>query len=98
MSIEPTAYSPDARHANRALSHAYWALGVAAGLAVLRSLPLPPADGIVEITWGAWILFEVVQAARYAVKAGKAAARDGRSLRLSIYEGAFLSAPRGESE
>lgn len=98
MSTEPTAYSLDARYANRAISHAYWALGIAIGLAVLHSLPLPPADGIVEITWGAWILFEVVQVARYAVKAGKAAARDGRSLRLSIYDGAFLSAPKGKSE
>lgn len=98
MSIEPTAYSPDARYANRALSHAYWALGVAIGLAVLHSLPLPPADGIVEITWGAWTLFEVVQVVRYAVKARKAAARDGRSIRLSIYEGAFLSAPKEQSK
>lgn len=98
MSTDTTAYSPDARYANRALSHAYWALGVAIGLAVLHNLPLLPADGIVEITWGTWILFEVVQVVRYAVKAGKAAARDGRSLRLSIYEGAFLSASKGKSE
>lgn len=98
MSATLTAYSLDARYANRALSHAYWALGVAIGLAVLHSLPLLPADGIVEITWGAWILFEVVQVARYSVKARKASIRGGRSLRLSVYEGAFLSAPKEQSK
>lgn len=98
MSPKPGTYTlthPNAVHANRALSHAYWALGVAAVSAALHLLDLAPADRFLDIILGIWILFEFSQVIRYGVKSIKAGIRDGRVLAISIHEGAFVSIPEG---
>lgn len=94
MSPKPGTYSlthPNAVYANRALNHAYWALGVAAVSALLHLLDLDPADRFLDIILGIWILFEFSQIALYGVKSLKAGRRDGRVAALSIREGAFVS-------
>lgn len=96
MSPKPGTYTltrPNAVYANRALSHAYWALGVAAVSAILHLLDLDPADRFLDIILGIWILFEFSQVIRYGVKSIKAGIRDGRVLAISIHEGAFVSIP-----
>ena len=87
--------SPNAVYANRALNHAYWALGATIFVMVLHTLT--SADGLLDIVWGAWMLFEFSQIVRYGVKSIKAGIRDGRVLTLSIREGAFVSIPEGEA-
>ena len=94
MSPKPGTYSltsPNAVYANRALNHAYWALGATIFVMVLHTLT--SADGLLDIGWGAWMLFELGQAIRYGVKPIKAGIRDGRVLALSIHEGALVSIP-----
>lgn len=94
MSPKPGTYSltsPNAVYANRALSHAYRALGVAAVSAILHLLDLAPADRFLDIVLGIWILFEFSQIIRYGIKSIKAGIRDGRVLAISIREGAFVS-------
>ena len=96
MSPKPGTYTlthPNAVYANRALSHAYWAPGVAAVSAALHLLDLAPADRFLDIILGIWILFEFSQVIRYGVKSIKAGIRDGRVLAISIHEGAFVSIP-----
>ena len=96
MSPKPGTYTlthPNAVYANRALSHAYRALGVAAVIAILHLLDLDPADRFLDIILGIWILFEFSQTVRYGVKALKAGRRDGRVLAISIREGALVSIP-----
>ena len=96
MSPKPGTYTlthPNAVYANRAISHAYWALGVAAVGAALHLLDLAPADRFLDIILGIWILFEFSQIIRYGVKSIKAGIRDGRLLAISIHEGAFVSIP-----
>ena len=51
------------------------------------------ADGLLDIVWGAWMVFEFSQIVRYGVKAIKAGIRDRRVLAFSIREGAFVSVP-----
>ena len=84
--------SPNAVYANRALNHAYWALGATIFVMILHTLTA--ADGLLDIVWGAWMLFEFSQLVRYGVKAIKAGIRDGRALALSIREGALVSIPK----
>ena len=84
----------NAVYANRALNHAYWALGVTAVFMLLRSVG--PAEALLEALWALWMLFEFSQIIRYGIKSTKAGIRDGRSLTLSIREGAFVSIPEGE--
>ena len=91
MSTDATAYAPNARYANRALSHAYWALGVAAVLGIAHFLYA--IDGVAALVLGAWISVEVLQVARYSIKSLRAGLRDGRVLWVSISDGAFLSIP-----
>lgn len=94
MSPKPGTYSlasPNAVYANRALNHAYWALGATIFVMVLHTLT--SADGLLDIVWGAWMLFEFSQIIRYGVKSIKAGIRDGRVLAISIREGAFVSVP-----
>lgn len=94
MSLKPGTYSltsPNAVYANRALNHAYWALGATIFVMVLHTLTA--ADGLLDIAWGAWMLFEFSQIVRYGVKAIKAGIRDRRVLAFSIREGAFVSVP-----
>ena len=86
--------SPNAVHANHALNHAYWALGATVFVMVLHTLT--SADGLLDIVWGAWMLFEFSQIVRYGVKAIKAGIRDRRVLAFSIREGAFVSVPEKE--
>lgn len=96
MSPNPGTYTlthPNAVYANRALSHAYWALGVTAVFMLLRSVG--PAEALLEALWALWMLFEFSQIIRYGIKSIKAGIRDGRSLTLSIREGAFVSVPEG---
>lgn len=92
MSPKPGTYSltsPNAVYANRALNHAYWALGATIFVMVLHTLTT--ADGLLDILWGAWMLFELGQVVRYGVKSIKAGIRDGRVLAISIREGALVS-------
>ena len=92
MSPKPGTYSltsPNAVYANRALNHAYWALGATIFVMVLHTLTT--ADGLPDILWGAWMLFELGQVVRYGVKSIKAGIRDGRVLAISIREGALVS-------
>ena len=94
MSPKPGTYSltsPNAVHANHALSHAYWAAGATIFVMVLHSLT--PADGLLDIVWGVWMLFEFSQVIRYGIKSLRAGRRDGRVLAFSIREGAFVSVP-----
>lgn len=94
MSPKPGTYSltsPNAVYANRALNHAYRALGATIFVMVLHTLTA--ADGLLDVVWGAWMLFEFSQAIRYGIKSIKAGIRDGRVLALSIREGAFVSIP-----
>lgn len=96
MSTEYGPYSvsaPNAVYANRALNHAYWALGVTAVFMLLRAVG--PDEALLEALWGLWMAFELSQIARYWVKSIRAGIRDGRSLHLSIREGAFVSIPEG---
>lgn len=96
MSTEYGPYdvtAPNAVYANRALNHAYWALGVTVAFMLLRSVG--PAEALLEALWAAWMLFEFSQIIRYGIKSIKAGIRDGRSLTLSIREGAFVSIPEG---
>ena len=83
--------SPNAVYANYALNHAYWALGATIFVMVLHTLT--SADGLLDIVWGAWMIFEFSQIIRYGVKAIKAGIRDGRVLAISIREGALVSIP-----
>lgn len=97
MSPKPGTYSltsPNAVYANRALNHAYWALGATALVMVLHTLTA--ADGLLDIVWGVWMLFELGQIVRYGVKSIKAGIRDRRVLAFSIREGAFVSVPEEE--
>ena len=94
MSPKPGTYSltsPNAVYANRALNHAYWALGATIFVMVLHTMT--SADGLLDIVWGAWMLFELGQVIRYGAKSIKAGIRDGRVLAISIREGAFVSIP-----
>lgn len=94
MSPKPGTYSltsPNAVYANRALNHAYWALGATIFVMVLH--PLTLADGLLDIVWGAWMLFEFSQIIRYGIKSIKTGIRDGRVLAISIREGALVSIP-----
>lgn len=92
MSPKPGTYSltsPNAVYANRALNHAYWALGATIFVMVLHTMTT--ADGLLDIVWGAWMLSELGQIIRYGVKSIKAGIRDGRVLAISIREGALVS-------
>lgn len=94
MSPKPGTYSltsPNAVYANRALNHAYWALGATIFVMILHTLTT--ADDLLDIVWGAWMLFEFGQIIRYGVKSIKAGIRDGRVLAISIHEGALVSIP-----
>ena len=97
MSPKPGTYSltsPNAVHANHALNHAYWALGATISVMILHTLAA--ADGLLDIVWGVWMVFEFSQIVRYGVKAAKAGIRDRRALAFSIREGAFVSVPEEE--
>lgn len=97
MSPKPGTYSltsPNAVHANRALNHAYWALGATIFVMVLHTVAPAAADGLLDIVWGLWMTFEFVQIVRYGVKSIKAGRRNRRVLTFSIREGAFVSVPK----
>ena len=94
MSPKPGTYSltsPNAVYANRALNHAYWAMGATIFIMILRTVSA--ADVLLDIVWGAWMLFEFSQIVRYGIKAIKAGIRDRRVLAFSIHEGALVSIP-----
>lgn len=96
MSTKYGPYSvdaPNAVYANRALNSAYWALGVTVVFMLLRAVG--PAEALIEALWGLWMAFEFSQIIRYGVKSIRAGIRDGRSLTISIREGAFVSIPEG---
>ena len=94
MRPKPGTYSltsPNAVYANRALNHACQALGVTIFVMALHTLT--PAYGLLDIVWGAWMLFEFSQIVRYGVKSSKDGIHDGRVLAISIREGALVSIP-----
>lgn len=96
MSPKPGTYSltsPNAVYANRALDHAYWAAGATLVVMVLHTLT--SVDGLLDLFWGVWMLFEFSQIVRYGAKSIKAGIRDGRVLAISIREGALVSIPEG---
>lgn len=96
MSTEYGPYdvtAPNAVYANRALSHAYWALGVTVVFMLLRAVG--QAEALLAALWALWMTFEFSQIIRYGIKSILAGVRDGRSLTLSIREGAFVSIPAG---
>lgn len=98
MSPKPGTYSltsPNAVYANKALNHAYWALGATIFVMVLHTLT--SADGLLDIVWGVWMIFEFSQIGRYGVKSIKAGIQDRRVLAFSIREGAFVSIPEAEA-
>lgn len=98
MSPKPGTYSltsPNAVYANRALNHAYWALGATIFVMVLHTMT--SADGLLDIVWGVWMIFEFSQIIRYGVKSIKAGIRDGRVLAISIREGALVSIPEDDA-
>lgn len=97
MSPKPGTYSltsPNAVHANHALRHAYWATGATIAVMILHALA--SADGLLDIVWGVWMVFEFSQVISYGLKAIKAGIRDRRVLAFSIQEGAFVSVPEEE--
>lgn len=97
MSPKPGIYSltsPNAVYANKALKHAYWALG-ASGVAAALRIVLPP-EAPLDIVWGLWMLLELPQVVYFWVRAVKAGIRDGRALTFSVCEGAFVSVPEEE--
>lgn len=99
MSPKPGTYSltsPNAVYANRALNHAYWAVGATIFVMVLHTVAPAAAGGLLDIVWGAWMIFEFSQIVRYGVKSIKAGIRDRRVLAFSIREGAFVSVPEEE--
>ena len=99
MSPKPGTYSltsPNAVHANHALSRACWAVVAALLLMVLHALTA--AGGLLDIVWGVWMLFELSQVIRYGIKSVKAGRRDGRVLTFSVREGAFVSIPEAEAQ
>lgn len=98
MSPKPGTYSltsPNAVHANRALNHAYWAAGATIFVMILHSLTA--ADCLLDIVWGAWMVFEFSQVIRYGIKSIGAGRRDRRVLTFSVHEGAFASVPEAET-
>ena len=97
MSPKPGTYSltaPNAVYADRALNHAYWALGATIAVMVLHTWI--PSGAPLDLVWGAWMVFEFSQIVRYGIKAIKAGIRDRRVLAFSIHRGAFVSVPEEE--
>lgn len=97
MSPKPGTYSlssPNAVYANKALKHAYWALGASLVVVILR--PVLPAESPLDLVWGLWMLLELPQVVYFGVRAVKAGIRDRRVLAFSIREGAFVSVPEEE--
>jgi hypothetical protein len=98
MSPKPGTYSltsPNAVYANRALSHAYRALGATIAVTILHGLAV--ADQVLDLVWGIWMLFEFSQILRYGVKSITVGRRDGRFLALSVHEGALVSIPEEDA-
>ena len=87
--------SPNAVYANRALNHACWAVGAVIFLTIL-SLMFEDTPALVAVGC-LWMLLEIPQVAVYWIRAFKAGRRDGRTLTLSIREGAFVSIPEDEA-
>lgn len=97
MSPKPGTYSltsPNAVYANKALKHAYWALGAALAVAILR--PVLPAGAPLDLVLGLWMLLELPQVVYFGARAIAAGIRDKRVLAISIREGAFVSVPEEE--
>jgi hypothetical protein len=88
--------SPNAVHANHALNHAYWAVGATLFVMVLHTWI--PSGELLDLLWGAWVLFEFSQIVRYGIKAIKAGIRDRRVLTFSIREGALVSIPEDAAQ
>ena len=98
MSTEHAAYSltsPAAVYANRALSHARWALGAVIFIIILNliSEDTPALTAV----WGLWMLLEIPQVAVFGIRSVNAGRRDGHTLTFSVREGAFVSIPEVEA-
>lgn len=97
MSPKPGTYSltsPNAVYANRALNHAYWALGATIFVTILHTLLAVEAP--LTFVWGIWMLLELPQTVYFGIRAIRAGIRDRRVLAFSIREGAFVSVPEEE--
>nr|DAT42653.1 MAG TPA: hypothetical protein [Caudoviricetes sp.] len=57
-----------------------------------------PSGELLDLLWGAWVLFEFSQIVRYGIKAIKAGIRDRRVLTFSIREGALVSIPEDAAQ
>lgn len=95
MSPKPGTYSltaPNAVYANRALNHACWAAGAVIFIMILNIMS---EDAPALIAVGClWMLLEIPQVVVYGIRSVKAGRRDGRTLTLSIREGAYVSIPK----
>lgn len=78
-----------AYHANRALSHAVWALAIAAG-AVTAQAAFGAVGALATVTL-AWAGYEALRAALSASKARQAGRFEKQVPTFSIYEGRFVS-------
>jgi hypothetical protein len=78
-----------AYHANRALSHAVWAITVAAG-AVIAQATFGTSGALATVTF-AWAGYEVLKAALSAARARKAGQLEKQVPTFSVYEGRFVS-------
>ena len=94
MSPKPGTYSltsPNAVYANRALNHACWAVGALTFVMILHHI-LEDTPALIAVGC-LWMLLEIPQVVFYGIRSLKAGRRDGRTLTLSIREGAFVSIP-----
>lgn len=94
MSPKPGTYSLtslNAVYANRALNHACWAVG--AVILIIILIPISKDTPALIAVGCLWMLLEIPQVIVYGIRSVKAGRRDGRTLTLSICEGAFVSIP-----
>jgi hypothetical protein len=99
MSAKHSTYSltaPNAVYANRALSHACWAAGATVFIMILSFIS-EDTQTLIAV-WCLWMLLEIPQALVFGIRSVKAGRRDGRTLTLSIREGAFVSIPEDAAE
>ena len=78
-----------AYHANRALSHAVWAVLIAVG-AVIAQTTFGTGGALATVTF-AWAGYEVLKAALSAARARKAGRIERQVPTFSVYEGRFVS-------
>lgn len=78
-----------AYHANRALSHAIWAISVLAG-AVIAQATFGPSGALATVVL-AWAGYEFLKAALSAQRSVAAGRLEKQAPTFSVYEGRFVS-------